>query len=74
MQYRYDVPNYYTKVNLIRFLMDDRDAYYRVLIFVSNKRMADRLFESLEEVLPWRILCDSFQQNPKLSFAKYRSI
>ena len=50
VQYRYDVPNYYTKVNLIRFLMEDRDAYYRVLIFVSNKRMADRLFESLEAV------------------------
>ncbi|MGB2142959.1 MAG: DEAD/DEAH box helicase [Flavobacteriaceae bacterium] len=50
MQFRYDVPNYYTKVNLIRFLMEDREEYYRVLIFVSNKRMADRLFESLEEV------------------------
>ena len=24
--------------------------FHRVLIFVSNKRMADRLFESLEEV------------------------
>jgi len=50
MQFRYYVPNYYTKVNLIRFLMEDREAYYRVLIFVSNKRMADRLFEALEEV------------------------
>ena len=50
MQFRYDVPNYYTKVNLIRFLMENREAYFRVLIFVSNKRMADRLFESLEEV------------------------
>jgi ATP-dependent RNA helicase RhlE len=38
MQFRYDVPNYYTKVNLIRFLMEDREEYYRVL------------FESLEEV------------------------
>ena len=50
MQVRYDVPNYHTKVNLIRFLMEDRDVYHRVLIFVSNKRMADRLFESLEDV------------------------
>ena len=49
MQFRYEVPNYHTKVNLIRFLMEDRDVYHRVLIFVSNKRMADRLFESLEE-------------------------
>jgi len=50
MQFRYDVPNYYTKVNLIRFLMEDREVFYRVLIFVSNKRMADRLFEALETV------------------------
>ena len=50
MQFRYDVPNYYTKVNLIRFLMEERDVFHRVLIFVSNKRMADRLFDSLEEV------------------------
>ena len=50
MQFRYDVPNYYTKVNLIRYLMEERDVFHRVLIFVSNKRMADRLFESLEEV------------------------
>jgi len=49
MQFRYEVPNYHTKVNLIRFLMEERDVYHRVLIFVSNKRMADRLFESLEE-------------------------
>ncbi len=49
-QFMYEVPNYYTKINLIRFLMSDIEAYYRVLIFVSNKRMADRLFNSLEEV------------------------
>lgn len=48
LQFRYEVPNYYTKVNLIQSLMKDREAYKRVLIFVSNKRMADRLFECLE--------------------------
>lgn len=50
MQFCYEVPNYYTKVNLIRAIMSDREIYSRVLIFVSNKRMADRLFESLEEI------------------------
>jgi ATP-dependent RNA helicase RhlE len=48
LQFRYEVPNYYTKVNLIQSLMKDRETYKRVLIFVSNKRMADRLFECLE--------------------------
>ena len=49
MQFRYEVPNYYTKLNLVRLLTSDHEVYYRVLIFVSNKRMADRLFISLSE-------------------------
>jgi ATP-dependent RNA helicase RhlE len=49
MQFRYEVPNYYTKLNLVRLLTSDLEVYYRVLIFVSNKRMADRLFLSLSE-------------------------
>jgi len=45
----YCVPNFYTKVNLLVHLLKDRDLYTKVLIFVSNKRSADRLFEVLEE-------------------------
>ena len=48
-QERYNVPNFYTKVNLVNHLLEDRDAYNKVLIFVAYKRMADRLFEQLEE-------------------------
>ena len=48
-QFRYEVPNYHTKLNLVRSLISNRRVYYRLLIFVSNKRMADRLFESLSE-------------------------
>ena len=48
-QLRYNVPNFYTKVNLLENLIRDRDTYNKVLIFVAYKRMADRLFEQLEE-------------------------
>jgi len=47
-QQRYDVPNYYTKVNLLNHLLNDKENYNKVLIFVAFKRMADRLFEDLE--------------------------
>ncbi|MCK5401141.1 MAG: DEAD/DEAH box helicase [Flavobacteriaceae bacterium] len=47
-QQRYNVPNYYTKVNLINHLLKDKDTFNKVLIFVAFKRMADRLFEALE--------------------------
>jgi len=45
----YDVPNFYTKVNLLIHLIKDKTNYKKVLVFVSNKRSADRLFEALED-------------------------
>ena len=48
-QHCYAVPNFYTKVNLLVHLLKDKEAYSKVLVFVSNKRSADRLFEELEE-------------------------
>ncbi|MEF3079363.1 DEAD/DEAH box helicase [Winogradskyella poriferorum] len=51
-QERYNVPNFYTKVNLLESLLSDKDEYSRVLIFVAYKKMADRLFDQLEEIFP----------------------
>jgi ATP-dependent RNA helicase RhlE len=51
-QERYDVPNFYTKVNLLEHILQDKDAFSKVLIFVAYKRMADRLFDRLEELFP----------------------
>ncbi len=49
-QERYNVPNFYTKVNLLEHLLSDKDTFNKVLIFVAYKRMADRLFDNLEEL------------------------
>ncbi|GAA4241092.1 DEAD/DEAH box helicase [Winogradskyella damuponensis] len=51
-QERYDVPNFYTKVNLLEHLLHDKETFSRVLIFVAYKKMADRLFDKLEELFP----------------------
>ena len=48
-QTKYRVPNYYTKLNLLVHTLQDAETYNKVLVFVSNKRMADRLFEALDE-------------------------
>ena len=48
-QQRYNVPNFYTKVNLLTHLLQDTEHFNKVLIFVAFKRMADRLFEKLDE-------------------------
>ena len=48
-QTKYAVPNYYTKVNLLSYLLKDKEEMKKVLVFVSSKKIADRLFEALEE-------------------------
>lgn len=48
-QTAYAVENFYTKVNLLVALLEDQEHYNKVLVFVSNKRRADRLFEALQE-------------------------
>lgn len=48
-QERYNVPNFYTKINLLNHLLGDAETYNKVLIFVAYKRMADSLFEQMEE-------------------------
>jgi ATP-dependent RNA helicase RhlE len=45
----YEVPNFYTKVNLLMHLLVNKDDYKKVLVFVSNKNSADRLFKAMEE-------------------------
>jgi len=45
----YAVDNFYTKVNLLAYLLKDKDEFSKVLVFVSNKKNADRLYEALED-------------------------
>ena len=48
-QTKYTVPNFYTKLNLLKHLLQDTETYNKVLIFVAYKKMADRLFEALDQ-------------------------
>ncbi|MDH5367448.1 MAG: DEAD/DEAH box helicase [Cyclobacteriaceae bacterium] len=43
----YAVKNFYTKVNLLAHLLSDKNEFSKVLVFVSNKKVADRLFDCL---------------------------
>lgn len=49
-QVSYNVPNFFTKVNLLNYLLKDKETFSKVLIFVGFKRTADLLFKHLEEV------------------------
>jgi ATP-dependent RNA helicase RhlE len=49
VQQAYAVPNFYTKVSLLKWLLKHEKGFTRVLLFVKNKKMADILEQSLQE-------------------------
>lgn len=48
----YEVPNFYTKINLLSHLLDEDEEMDKVLVFVSTKKMADMLFEIMNKEFP----------------------
>ena len=51
-QKAYEVPNFYTKVNLLEWLLSHNTEMTRVLIFVATKSLADQLYTQLSEKFP----------------------
>lgn len=47
-QVGFKVPNFYTKVNLLEFLLQSSEDFSKVMIFTSTKKLADSLYEALE--------------------------
>ena len=45
----YAVKNFYTKINLLAHLLNDKETFSKVLVFVASKKNADKLFDKLEE-------------------------
>ena len=48
-QTTYDVPNFYTKANVVCHLLKDKEVFTKTLVFVPNKKRADLLYELLQE-------------------------
>jgi ATP-dependent RNA helicase RhlE len=51
-QLAYPVPNFYTKLNFLVHLLQNRETFKKVLIFVKNKRQANLLYETFNELIP----------------------
>ncbi len=49
IQEKYEVANFYTKINLLEYLIKSDPDLKKVLVFVAKKKNADILFEKLEE-------------------------
>lgn len=47
-QFGYSLPNFYTKINMLKLLLTEDKDMTKVLVFVASKRMADDVYEQLE--------------------------
>lgn len=47
-QLSYNVVNFNTKINLLKYLLESDEQMQRVLVFVNNKKIADMLHERIE--------------------------
>jgi len=47
----YLVANFFTKVNLLKHILQDKETFQKVLVFIDSKKNADRLFDATEEDL-----------------------
>ncbi len=45
----YEVPNFYTKINLLKHFLADKTTFTKVLVFAPSKRLADLVYTSLQE-------------------------
>ncbi len=51
-QLSYHLPNFNTKINLLKHLLQTNDDMSRILVFVNNKKIADMLHERIEADFP----------------------
>ncbi|WP_130735005.1 DEAD/DEAH box helicase [Flavobacterium sp. J27] len=65
----YQVPNFLTKMNLVKHLLATDETTERVLLFVNNKRIVDVAFEILEEEFPGQfgVIHSNKSQNYRLT-------
>ncbi|WP_395056790.1 DEAD/DEAH box helicase, partial [Flavobacterium sp.] len=68
-QLSYNVPNFNTKVNLLKHLLHTNEEMSRILVFVNNKKIADMLHERIEADFPeqFGVIHSNKSQNYRLT-------
>jgi ATP-dependent RNA helicase RhlE len=72
IQTGYEVPNFYTKVNLLELLLTEDETMTRVLVFAATKQLADQLYEQLEAKFPGTcgVIHSNKEQNHRFNTVK----
>ncbi len=63
----YAVPNFYSKVNLLNHLLEDKKEFHKVLVFVGTQLNAVRLFETLDFKYETSLIHAGKEQNYRTS-------
>ncbi|WP_281309847.1 DEAD/DEAH box helicase [Flavobacterium flavigenum] len=68
-QITYNVPNFNTKVNLLKHLLETNESMSRILVFVNNKKISDMLFNRIDELFAGQfgVIHSNKSQNYRLS-------
>lgn len=72
IQAAYEVPNFYTKVNLLELLLTKDKSMTKVLVFAATKKLADQLYEQLENKFPGTVgvIHSNKEQNHRFNTVK----
>ena len=72
IQAGYEVPNFYTKVNLLQLLLTTDTDMTKVLVFAATKSLADDLYQQLEPEFPERVgvIHSNKEQNHRFNTVK----
>ena len=68
-QLSYHLPNFNTKINLLKHLLHTNEDMSRILVFVNNKKIADMLHERIEADFPdeFGVIHSNKSQNYRLT-------
>ncbi|MDP4209806.1 MAG: DEAD/DEAH box helicase [Bacteroidota bacterium] len=69
IQKAYHIPNYNTKINLLELLLSKEEELTKVLVFVENKKLADKLYERIGRKLKHKVgvIHSNKSQNQRLN-------
>jgi ATP-dependent RNA helicase RhlE len=73
VQVAYEVPNFHTKVNLLKLLLAEDNTMTKVLVFAASRKLADELYAQLEANFPGTagVIHSNKEQNHRFNTVKY---
>jgi ATP-dependent RNA helicase RhlE len=68
----YQLPNFNTKLNFLKMLLQNDELYTKVLVFTASKKMADLVFEAIQNLFPEQVgvIHSNKEQNNRFNTVK----